>query len=101
MSLTPEQMAQTPASKPPPGVVPNFVDPPSGAPVLIAVGTVLLAIMLVFACIRFYVKAFVRRNVTADDCKWWFTRRLFGSVCHHENFADRRLQIRDHTGRRC
>ncbi|GJN70186.1 hypothetical protein PLICBS_004239 [Purpureocillium lilacinum] len=67
MSLTPEQMAQTPASKPPPGVVPNFVDPPSGAPVLIAVGTVLLAIMLVFACIRFYVKAFVRRNVTADD----------------------------------
>ena len=72
MSLTPEQMAQTPASKPPPGVVPNFVAPPSGAPVLIAVGTVLLAIMVVFACIRFYVKALVRRNVTADDCKWLF-----------------------------
>lgn len=69
-SVPRELWDKIPAARPPPGVVPNFVDPPSGGPTLIAVGTVLLFIMLVFAGIRFYSKAVVRRKVTPDDCKW-------------------------------
>ncbi|KAJ3571854.1 hypothetical protein NPX13_g5237 [Xylaria arbuscula] len=62
-----DSLATTPAGVPPPGVEPNFLNPPSSANVLIIVGTVLLVIMLVFASIRFYVKVIVRRKVTADD----------------------------------
>ncbi|KAI0186878.1 hypothetical protein EV127DRAFT_410828 [Xylaria flabelliformis] len=71
-----DSLATTPAGTPPPGVKPNFVDPPSGATILIVVGTLLLTIMLVFAGIRFYIKVFVRRQVTADDS---VTRGKFGT----------------------
>ncbi|TGJ78224.1 hypothetical protein E0Z10_g10540 [Xylaria hypoxylon] len=71
-----DSLATTPAGIPPPGVQPNFADPPSSAPVLIAVGTALLAIMLVFASIRFYVKVVIHRKVTADDSA---TRAKFGT----------------------
>ncbi len=67
-SLAAERMARVPASSPPPSVTPNFVDLASDAPVLIAFGTVLLAIMLFFSGIRLYVKAMVRRKLTPDDC---------------------------------
>lgn len=68
-SMTPEQLAQTPAAMPPAGVTPNLIDPPSGAPVLITVSTVLFAIMLVFVALRYYVKLAIRHTMAADDCK--------------------------------
>ena len=67
--LTPEQLAHLPAAQPPPGVVPNLVNPHSDGNVLLIVGSILVAIMLSFAGLRFYVKAFVRREFKADDCK--------------------------------
>lgn len=68
-AMTPEQLAQTPAAMPPPGVQPNFVNPHSSAPVLIWVSSVLMAIMFMFAGLRFYVKNNLRRKFTPDDCK--------------------------------
>ena len=68
-TMTPEQLSKIPAGTPPPGVQPNFVNPPSSAPVLIAVGTVFMGIMFLFAGMRFYVKVIVRRKVAPDDCE--------------------------------
>jgi hypothetical protein len=67
--MTPEKMAKTPAGKPPPGVVPNFEDPESTGHLLIIVGSVVMAIMLVTATLRFYTRIFIRRKAAADDCK--------------------------------
>ncbi|CAJ2500629.1 Uu.00g034820.m01.CDS01 [Anthostomella pinea] len=77
-TMTPEQLSMIPAGTPPPGVIPNFIDPPTSAPVLIAVGTVLMAIMLLFAGIRFYVKVIIRRKVTPDD---WTTLAAVIGTC--------------------
>lgn len=67
--MTPEQLAKTPAAKPPKGVIPNLVNPHSEGHVLIIVGSIFMAIMFIFSGIRFYMKLFVRRKTTADDCK--------------------------------
>lgn len=66
-----EQLAQTPAATPPSGVQSNFVDPPSGGPVLISISSVLMAIMFMLVGLRFYVKIALRRKVTPDDCKYF------------------------------
>ncbi|KAI0410417.1 hypothetical protein F5X98DRAFT_386111 [Xylaria grammica] len=76
-----DSLATTPAGVPPPGVEPNFVNPPSSANVLIIVGTILLIIMLVFASIRFYVKVIVRRKVTADD--WTTLAAVIGTLWYY------------------
>lgn len=68
-TMTPEQLALTPAAMPPPGVQPNFTDPSSAGPVLISISSVLMAIMFMLAGLRFYVKIALRSTVTPDDCK--------------------------------
>ena len=67
--LTPEQMAVTPAGMPPPGVIPNFVNPDTRGPVLIIVGTIFMVLMLVLATLRYYTKFFIVRKTSWDDCK--------------------------------
>ena len=76
-NLTPEQLpalASFPAATPPPGVIPNFTNPYSQANVLIIVGSVFVGLMVMFGIARLYVKAFVIRKATWDDCKLvlWF-----------------------------
>ena len=68
--LTPEQLAQTPAGVPPPGVIPNLVNPYSESYILITVGGVLMVTMFLFVALRLYVKMRVQRKFTGDDCKW-------------------------------
>lgn len=65
--LTLAQLARTPASHSPPGVIPNFVDPYSTGSVFIIVGAIMVCLMLVIASLRFYTKIFVLRNTTIDD----------------------------------
>ncbi|MCJ1380898.1 hypothetical protein MMC17_004007 [Xylographa soralifera] len=60
---------ELPAAEPPPGVVPNFVNPYTQAPLLIITGSVFVAIMIMFVSARLYAKAFVIRKATWDDCK--------------------------------
>jgi hypothetical protein len=67
-SMTPEQLATTPSSTSPNGVY-NLTNPHNeGKPAIIITGAVLMAIMFLFAGIRYHMKFFVQRKVTVDDC---------------------------------
>lgn len=55
-----------PAGKPPDGVTPNFVNPPSLAPAMIAVTATLSTISVLITAGRLYVN---KRRLHASDCK--------------------------------
>ena len=87
MSLPPATSSydayQIPALEPPPGVVPNFIDPYTRGPMLLALSAVAIGIMYLFVIFRFYVKFYVQRKLTWDDCEstensWIHTRQ---SIC--------------------
>jgi hypothetical protein len=72
MSLPPNagiDLSQIPALQPPPGVVPNFIDPYTRGPMLIALSAVAIGIMYLFVVARFYCKLTLRHTVTWDDCE--------------------------------
>ena len=80
MNIPPEQLpalASYPVITPPPGVIPNFPNPYSEANVLIAVGTVFVGLMVMFGIARLYVKVFMIRKATWDDCKFVLWAFLF------------------------
>ena len=78
--LSPEQLAQIPAGVPPPGVLPNLANPLNvGNYILIANG-VLMAMMLTFVALRFYVVFRIKRKMGADD--WTVVAALVGS-CYY------------------
>ncbi|KAL8762522.1 MAG: hypothetical protein Q9184_001482 [Pyrenodesmia sp. 2 TL-2023] len=66
-SVDPAKLEGVPAAKPPPGVVPNYVDPQSSGPRLIAVGCILVALMLLFVATRIYTKAKIVKKFSPDD----------------------------------
>ncbi|PQE12378.1 integral membrane PTH11 protein [Rutstroemia sp. NJR-2017a BVV2] len=74
LAMTPEERAMTPAGVPPPGIIPNFINGPTRAPLMNVVGTCMVAIMLVLASLRFYTKLVVVKKTTWDDsgsaCKY-------------------------------
>lgn len=57
-----------PLDRPPPGVTPNYVDPESLAPVLVACITTCLVLMIIFVGMRLYTKLFISRAFGRDDC---------------------------------
>lgn len=65
----PMDPSQMPALKPPPGVMPNFVDPYTKGPLLLVLSAVAIGIMYFFVLARFYCKFYVQRIATWDDCK--------------------------------
>ena len=67
MPLTPEQMAQTPAAPPPPGVKPNFINPETSAPQWTAAILVVTILMLSVLGARLYSKVRVIKKVGVDD----------------------------------
>lgn len=67
--MTPEELENTPAAKPPDGVQFDLKNPHSDGPILIIVAACLLALVFLFAGLRFYMKGWVRRKFTPDDCK--------------------------------
>ncbi len=56
-----------PSLEPPSGVQPNFVNPEDRGDVLLVVGSVLLALMIIFYSVRMYTKLFLIRKLTWDD----------------------------------
>ena len=66
---TTASLTQIPALPPPPGVSPDFANPHSDRPVLIIVGSMFVAIMLLFVSVRIYVKVNIVRKSSPDDCK--------------------------------
>ena len=69
-NFTSEQLAMTPAGMPPPGVVPNLVNPSTRAPILLIVGSILMTFMLIIASMRFITKIYIVRHTTWDDCEF-------------------------------
>ena len=59
----------TPMAAPPPGVIPNFVNPDSRGGETIVTVTICLALMVPFFVMRIYSRAFVTRSLGWDDCK--------------------------------
>lgn len=58
---------QTPAGVPPPGIVPNFVDPPSNAQAMIVVNAVLIPITTIFVATRLWSNLHTVRRAGWDD----------------------------------
>ena len=59
-----------PASPPPPGIQPNFIDPPSRAYQVYITAGVCLPLILLFATTRFYVSAFLLKSRSRADYAW-------------------------------
>ncbi len=62
-------LSNTPAIQPPPGVEPNFVNPASNRQPLIVVASLFLGLTSIFALTRAYVKTFIIRKYSWDDCE--------------------------------
>ena len=58
-----------PALSPPPGVISNFINPPTVAPSLIAINGVFLPLTIIAVTIRIYVKGRIIRALGWDDCE--------------------------------
>ena len=54
---------------PPPGITPNFVDPQTLAPTILAVSVVMMIWVLLFVIIRLYANFHAPRGLGIDDCK--------------------------------
>ncbi|KAK3934388.1 hypothetical protein QBC46DRAFT_273902 [Diplogelasinospora grovesii] len=63
----PPDLAQTPAAAPPPGQMPNFVNPPSQQAAMIAVSTVMMALTLTFVSLRLYNSLWVTKKPGIED----------------------------------
>lgn len=69
MELPPgTDLSKVPIGPPPPGVIPNFVNPKSTAGEATAVTIVFTIVMLLFVLVRMYTKIFVSRSRGWDDC---------------------------------
>ena len=90
---TMEKLLEGPGLKPPPGILPNFVDPPSQFERNIAVNSLCLIIATICVFIRAYTRICIMRSYGWEDCKkhgsssliWLtFDRYLLHCVCEHE-----------------
>ena len=72
MSLAPNSsydLSQVPALEPPLGVIPNFVNPYTRGPMLLALIAVAIGIMYLFVTARLYAKFYVLKRLTWEDCE--------------------------------
>lgn len=69
-NLPPSLLGILPSAPPPPGVVPDFENPQTLVPVILAVESVFTAIALIVFFIRIYTKSVILRSWKWDDCKW-------------------------------
>lgn len=58
-----------PAATPPPGIQPNFADPPTQVPVILGVGITFLVLAVLCFSIRIYTKLAIAKNWKWDDCE--------------------------------
>lgn len=63
-----EKILDGPSLEPPPGVIPNFDNPPSNNPLAHGVLTLCLVLAVFAALIRGYAKLFCARKVRIEDC---------------------------------
>lgn len=53
------------------GVIPNYIDPYTRGPLLLALSAVAIAIMYLFVVVRFYSKLHILHKLTWDDCEFF------------------------------
>ena len=59
-----------PAATPPPGIVPNFIDPVDTRRLpLLTINSLFLSLMLITVIVRFYSRIFLIRSLGWDDCR--------------------------------
>ena len=61
---------KAPFGPPPPGVVPNYINPETTAPMLTITSFTLLAVTIVVLFSRWYTRAVVLGTIGTDDCKY-------------------------------
>jgi hypothetical protein len=61
-------LSKIPSRMPPPGVTPNFVDPPTISTLPRIFIYVTLPPMVIFVILRFYTRITITRKVGIDDC---------------------------------
>ena len=65
---TMEQLLEGPGLEPPPGVIPNFVSPPSQKAANVACQSVCLTLATFCVFIRMYTRFFIIRSHGWEDC---------------------------------
>jgi len=78
--VPPEQLAQMPAGIPPPGVIPNLVNPNNTGNYILIANSLFMAVMIVFVALRFYVVFAIKKTMASDD--WMVVAGLVGS-CYY------------------
>lgn len=63
-------LKELPAASPPPGLQPNFSDPPTQVPTILGVGIAFLTLAFLCFSIRIYTKVALVKRWKWDDCKW-------------------------------
>ena len=75
---------KTPSGMPPPGGLPNLVNPPSQAPIANAVVTVTLGLAMVFVALRLHIDVWISRKLEAAGCKSYLLLSAASiKVCHY------------------
>ena len=64
-----EKLLEGPGLKPPPGIIPNFIDPPSLYGINIAVNSTCLIVATICVAIRAYTKFVIMRIHGWEDCE--------------------------------
>ena len=59
---------KTPSGMPPPGVTPNFIDPPNQASIATVFVTVTLALMIVMVAFRVHADIWISRKLESAGC---------------------------------
>ncbi len=66
-----EQLEKIPTIRPPPGVTPNFINPPiDHYSAWIVAATLALTLSTIFVLIRVYTRFFIIKIHGWEDCKW-------------------------------
>lgn len=63
-------LSKTPASPPPPGVTPNFVDPPGSEYEIYSVSLAMCSTATAFLLARLYTRGVVLKSLGLDDCRF-------------------------------
>ena len=65
-----EKILDGPSLEPPPGIIPNFDNPPSNNPLAYTVLTLCLVFAVFAASVRGYAKLFCTRQLRIEDCRF-------------------------------
>lgn len=82
--------SKIPITIPPPGVTPNFVNPQTIAPAIVAIGVVMAILTVSFVLLRLYSNHHAKRKFGIDDCmkpvpcnSYRYTRSWILTACRY------------------